>query len=316
MTTGAANGRPRAAAPRACRTSSQRSAAPRSSHRHSRRGRPHATCKAVDRRLQPHPRLLQAHGIARARRLTVRIVVALSRDAARNAFAGDRGASAPETCYSDAAVAALIVSATQRLPPDVLSDLAAALAAGVTIVTPNKRLARALVARHDAAMVRAGHRTWTAARALPWPAWLTTLWRDACDADAIAANPRLLAPVEAGYLWDRLVAADANARAPLLDPQGAATLAAEAWELVHAWGAGGESWRAWRGASDAPVDSDPAIFAAWAEQLSSRTRATGRDRSVHVAGRPGAGRARRAGLARPRSRAGRIHRALAAASSD
>src|SRR6185369_8920193 len=101
---------------------------------------------------------------------------------------------------------------------------------------------------------------------LPWPAWLTTLWRDACDAEAVAANVRLLAPVEASYLWDRLVAADANARAPLLDPQGAATLAAEAWALVHAWGAGGgESWRAWRGASDAPVDSDPAIFATWAE---------------------------------------------------
>jgi hypothetical protein len=88
------------------------------------------------------------------------------------------------------------------------SELAAALAAGVTIVTPNKRLARSLVARHDAAMVRAGHRTWTAARALPWHSWLTTLWRDACDAQAVAPALRLLAPVEAAYLWDRLVAAE------------------------------------------------------------------------------------------------------------
>lgn len=146
------------------------------------------------------------------------------------------------------------------------SDLAAALAAGVTIVTPNKRLARTLVARHDAAMVRAGHRTWTAARALPWHSWLTTLWRDACDAQAVAPALRLLAPVEAAYLWDRLVAAETGARAPLLDPQGAATLAADAWELVHACGAGGESWRAWRGTPGAPDDSDPATFAAWAEQ--------------------------------------------------
>ena len=146
------------------------------------------------------------------------------------------------------------------------SDLAAALAAGVTIVTPNKRLARTLVARHDAAMVRAGHRTWTAARALPWPAWLTTLWRDACDAQAVAPEWRLLAPVEAAYLWDRLVAAETSSHAPLLDPQGAATLAGDAWELVHAWGAGGESWRAWRGSPGVPVDSDPATFAAWAER--------------------------------------------------
>ncbi len=59
------------------------------------------------------------------------------------------------------------------------SDLAAALAAGATIVTPNNRLARTLVSRFDAGMLRAGHRTWTAARALPWSAWLTTLWREA-----------------------------------------------------------------------------------------------------------------------------------------
>ena len=143
-----------------------------------------------------------------------------------------------------------------------LSDLAAALAAGVTIVTPNNRLARTLVARFDTAMVRAGHRTWPAARALPWSAWLTTLWREASDAEAIAPLLRLLAPVESGYLWDRLVTADA----PLLDPPGAAALAADAWALVHAWGAGGQSWRAWRGTAGAPADSDPATFAVWAEQ--------------------------------------------------
>ncbi len=73
---------------------------------------------------------------------------------------------------------------------------------------------------------------------------------------------RLLAPVEAAYVWDRLVSAGTS----LLDPSGAAALAADAWALVHAWGAGGESWRAWRGTPGAPADSDPAVFAAWAEQ--------------------------------------------------
>src|SRR4029453_4402426 len=144
-------------------------------------------------------------------------------------------------------------------------DLAAALAAGVTIVTPNKRLARTLVARHDAAMGRAGCRTWNGARAMPWAGWVATVWRAACDAQAIAPPLGLLAPVEAAYLWDRLVAADTSTRAPLLDPQGAATLAGDAWELVHAWGAGGERWRGWRGSPGMPVDSDPATFAAWAE---------------------------------------------------
>ncbi len=142
-------------------------------------------------------------------------------------------------------------------------EIAAACAEGATLVTPNNRLARTLVARHDEAMVRAGHRTWNAARALPWSAWLGTLWRQASDVQAVVPPLRLLAPVESDFLWHRLVASDVEARAPLLDPQGAAALAADAWALVHAWGTGGESWRAWQGAS---ADSDPALFAGWAER--------------------------------------------------
>jgi len=142
-------------------------------------------------------------------------------------------------------------------------ELAAACAEGTTLVTPNNRLARTLVARHDAAMARSGHRTWNAARALPWSAWLGTLWREANDAQAIVPALRLLAPVESDFLWHRLVAADVETRTPLLDPQGASALAADAWALVHTWGAGGESWRAWRSTF---VDSDPALFAGWAER--------------------------------------------------
>ncbi len=144
-------------------------------------------------------------------------------------------------------------------------DLAAALAAGTTVVTPNKRLARALVARHDASMARAGCRAWPAARALPWHAWLQTLWQDVCDAEAMAPLPRLLAPIESRYLWERVIADEGIVPASLLDSNAAAVLAEEAWELVHGWGAGGESWRAWRGGAEVADDSDPAAFARWAE---------------------------------------------------
>jgi ATP-dependent helicase/nuclease subunit B len=146
-------------------------------------------------------------------------------------------------------------------------EFATVLGEGATLVTPNNRLARTLVARHDAAMVSAGRRTWAAARALPWGAWLTTLWREASDAQAIGPALRLLAPVESLFLWNRLVAPEVDGRSQLLDPEGAATLAADAWMLMHAWGAGGESWRGWRGLAGAS-DSDPAMFAAWAEKYS------------------------------------------------
>ena len=72
--------------------------------------------------------------------------------------------------------------------------LLAALAAGAIVVTPNNRLARTLVASHDAAQRAAGRRAWAAARALPWTAWLRTLWDDVIAADALPDVARRLAP--------------------------------------------------------------------------------------------------------------------------
>src|SRR4029450_12351021 len=142
-------------------------------------------------------------------------------------------------------------------------DPVGALAAGVTVVTPNNRLARTLIARHDAAMVRAGKRAWSAARALPWSIWITTLWRDALEAGVAPPAMRVLGEAESRFLWQRIVGEDATLPSGLLDLGGAADTALDAWSLVHAWGSGGESWRAWRDASD---QSDASMFARWAER--------------------------------------------------
>ncbi len=141
-------------------------------------------------------------------------------------------------------------------------SLLTALATGTTVVTPNNRLARALVTRFDAAQRQAGKSAWAAARVLPWNAWLTTLWQDAVEADAVDATWRLLTGAQSDFLWRRIVAAQSR---ELIDPAGAARIAAEAWMLAHEWGAGGESWRGWANAS-APADDDPAAFATWAER--------------------------------------------------
>jgi probable DNA repair protein len=147
----------------------------------------------------------------------------------------------------------------------VLPDsLLASIAGGATVVTPNNRLARRIVADYDAAMVRAGRRAWDAAHALPWHAWVATLWQNAGAADA--AVPRLLPPTAAHHLWVRVIADPLRDASPLLDSHDVADLASEAWTLMHAWGTGGESWRSWRDRHDAPTDSDPAQFAAWAER--------------------------------------------------
>ena len=151
------------------------------------------------------------------------------------------------------------MSASFHSLPAPLRD---ALIAGTRVITPNKRLARRLVALYDQAQ-RAKRRTvWPGAVAMPWEAWLRGLWQDLI-AESANTLPRLLPPVAEAYLWQRVVNADGM---PLLDHAGAAALAADAWSLLHEWGTGSESWRAWR---DGHSTEDTAAFARWAEAFSS-----------------------------------------------
>lgn len=148
-------------------------------------------------------------------------------------------------------------------------DPAAALAAGTLIVTPNKRLARALRLRHDAAQVAAGAAAWPAARTLPWPAWLAQLWQDALAEGALPAPQPLLTPAAAAFLWDRIAASSGN----LLDARGAAVAAADAWRTLHAWRHLSEGFDAWRHAG---ISDDVALFAAWAGEFAATLRAQDR----------------------------------------
>ena len=138
-------------------------------------------------------------------------------------------------------------------------ELAAACAEGTTLVTPNKRLARHLVARHDDAMARAGRSTWPAARALPWQSWVETLWFDALAAHALTDPRPILAGHAAAFLWDRIVERDAV----LLDPRGAAQRAADAWRTFHAWRTPPETPDAW---ARSGITDDAATFAEWAQR--------------------------------------------------
>ncbi len=139
--------------------------------------------------------------------------------------------------------------------PDV--ELAAMSAGETVFVTPNNRLARDLVARHDTARLERGMVAWPAVRALPWSAWIRSLWLDALAAGAWADARALLAPAASALLWSRIVA-DAG---DLLDAQGAADAAAEAWDAFHAWRDPGESLEAWQHAG---IEDDAATFSRWA----------------------------------------------------
>jgi probable DNA repair protein len=143
--------------------------------------------------------------------------------------------------------------------------LRAALAEGRTVVTPNKRLARRLAALYGAAQRADGRVVWDAPAVLPWSVWLERLWQDVAASEAVAPLERLVTPAQGAFLWKRIVAAD---RLPLIDERGLGTLAADAWSIVHAWGAGGASWRGWSGGDD-----DREAFVRWADEYAARMAA-------------------------------------------
>ena len=147
--------------------------------------------------------------------------------------------------------------------------LLAALAEGSAVVTPNRRLARVLHREFDLAQRAAGRSAWRTPTILPYPVWLEMLWTRVRESD-VSVAPLLLSATQAWQLWRRIVEGENLA---LLDREGAARLAMEAWSLVHEWGAGGESWRAWRGILD--ESDDAAVFARWAQAYVAQLQRAG-----------------------------------------
>ena len=136
---------------------------------------------------------------------------------------------------SDAAPA-VVASAHALAMPFPARTLLHALAAGATVVTPNRRLARALVALYDQGERGAGRMAWPAARVLPWDAWLPALWGEAQAAGAVPHERRLRSRLQAAHAWtaDRRGAGDAAPRSA----QAPRSLAADAWSHLPCLGRG------------------------------------------------------------------------------
>lgn len=146
-------------------------------------------------------------------------------------------------------------------------SLDAALAAGALIVTPNNRLARQVVMRHDAAQRQAGRRAWLGAAAIPWRAFVDALWTETIARDVELPLP--VQPAAALHLWQSIIEADEQV---LLDARGAAHGVAEAYARFHEYRDAGEDWHAWRAAG---IADDAASFARWATRFSERLAVRG-----------------------------------------
>ena len=121
-------------------------------------------------------------------------------------------------------------------PPPLLL----ALAAGDRVLTANKRLRQHWALHYGQWRQSLGERTWATPALYTWNGWLTQAWTEGWEAladqhpDNPPTPPLLLSASQERLLWERMVLASPEGKG-LLDAQGAARLAAEAWEMTCRW---------------------------------------------------------------------------------
>jgi ATP-dependent helicase/nuclease subunit B len=116
----------------------------------------------------------------------------------------------------------------------LFARLALGLAGGVTVVTPNRRLAQALSREFDAAQAAQGRSAWESADILPYAAFVERCFEDLLYSGLAAGLPILLTPAQEQALWEDTIRASKLAET-LLSASSAAAQCREAWQLAHAW---------------------------------------------------------------------------------
>ena len=78
--------------------------------------------------------------------------------------------------------------------------LRAGHAAGITVVTPNVRLAQSLARDFASGQAAAGLAAWETADILPLESWLRRLWQEGVHSEA--SLPLLLSPAQEHAAWE------------------------------------------------------------------------------------------------------------------
>jgi probable DNA repair protein len=144
----------------------------------------------------------------------------------------------------------------------LFARLADGLAAGVTVVTPNRRLAQALSREFDAEEAAQGRSAWESADILPYAAFVLRCYEDALYSELASGLPILLTPAQEHTLWEDIIRRSNAGEALLALPETAA-LAADAWNTAHAW-------RLLDSLRSDQLNQDAAAFRDWCAQYSLR----------------------------------------------
>ena len=150
---------------------------------------------------------------------------------------------------------------------ELFQRLAAGHAAGITVVTPNRRLAQVLRSEFDDFQSGRGLAVWEDADILPLDAFVVRCYEDALYAEGGGDLPLLLGEAQQRELWEAAIA-DSKWAGALLDLPRTAAHAMQAWRLAHAWGIAGDL-------AKAAGNEDTRAFAAWAKSYARRLRKDG-----------------------------------------
>ena len=145
----------------------------------------------------------------------------------------------------------------------LFARLAEGHAAGITVVTPNRRLARTLRAEFDAFQTGKGLPVWEDADILPFDSWVERLYEDSLYADPQGGQPQLLSAAQEQALWESVLA-----KSGLLAIAETAARCADAWKLAHRWRIDGAIGKI-------EGSDDTRAFAGWAADYAKRCKKEG-----------------------------------------
>jgi probable DNA repair protein len=148
-------------------------------------------------------------------------------------------------------------------------------AAGLTVLTPNRRLSAALIRDFDSHQRARGLASWESADILLFSAFIERLYEDALYSELAASLPVVLSVAQEQALWEEAIGAS-EAGKTLLSAPSAAVEAREAWRIAH-------EWKLVQRLRDYPANDDAKAFADWAWRYEGMTR---RDRTVDLARLP------------------------------
>ena len=158
--------------------------------------------------------------------------------------------------------------------PELFARIAEGHAAGVTVVTPNLRLAQELGRAFDRYQLARGLALWDAPDILSFTAFVSRAYEDLLYSDLADHLPVVLAPAEEQAVWEDIVGRSEESARLLALPQAAAA-ARDAWKTAH-------EWRLLDGLGRARRNEDTEAFAGWAERYSQRTQRDGHTEAARL----------------------------------